>query len=57
MMLILNLGWSGHKYIRPKAIHDDDIVNEYSKDYMYLACIKFINAVSIRDCKDVRACG
>ncbi|CAG8558933.1 2904_t:CDS:2 [Dentiscutata erythropus] len=35
----------GHKYIRPKSIHDKDIVDEFSKDYMYLACIKFINSV------------
>ncbi|KAJ3289929.1 Serine/threonine-protein phosphatase 2A activator 2 [Borealophlyctis nickersoniae] len=34
-----------HKYLRPKAIHDPDIIEEYSKDYMYLACIKFINSV------------
>ncbi|KAJ3034781.1 Serine/threonine-protein phosphatase 2A activator 2 [Rhizophlyctis rosea] len=34
-----------HKYIRPKAIHDPDVVDEFSKDYMYLACIKFINSV------------
>jgi len=38
----------GHKYIRPKSIHDTDTVDEYSKDFMYLACIKFINSVSIR---------
>ncbi|KAK9720598.1 Serine/threonine-protein phosphatase 2A activator 2 [Basidiobolus ranarum] len=35
----------GHKHIRPKAIHDRDIVEEFSKDYMYLACIKFVNDV------------
>jgi len=35
----------GHKYIRPKAIHDAEIVDEYSKHYMYFACIKFINSV------------
>ncbi|KDQ56607.1 hypothetical protein JAAARDRAFT_36089 [Jaapia argillacea MUCL 33604] len=35
----------GHKYIRPKAIHDPEIVEEYSKDYMYFACIQFINSV------------
>ncbi len=36
---------SGHKYIRPKSIHDSDTVEEFSKHYMYLACIKFINSV------------
>ncbi|KAI0356875.1 Phosphotyrosyl phosphatase activator [Trametes cingulata] len=35
----------GHKYIRPKSIHDADTVEEFSKHYMYLACIKFINSV------------
>ncbi|KAG0232650.1 Serine/threonine-protein phosphatase 2A activator 2 [Actinomortierella wolfii] len=35
----------GHKYIRPKSIHDEDVVSEFSKDYMYLACIQFINSV------------
>ncbi|KAI5118359.1 hypothetical protein M0805_004332 [Coniferiporia weirii] len=35
----------GHKYLRPKSIHDKDVVDEYSKDYMYLACIKFINSI------------
>ncbi|KAH8112782.1 Phosphotyrosyl phosphatase activator [Phellopilus nigrolimitatus] len=35
----------GHKYLRPKSIHDKDVVDEYSKHYMYLACIKFINSI------------
>lgn len=35
----------GHKYIRPKSIHDNDIVSEFSVDYMYLSCVKFINSV------------
>ena len=46
------LGWnffahyiSGHKYIRPKAIHDSEIVEEYSQHYIYFACIAFINSV------------
>lgn len=37
----------GHKYIRPKSIHDSELVDEYAKDYMYLACIKFINSVRL----------
>lgn len=36
----------GHKYLRPKAIHDNDILEEFSKDYMYFSYIKFINSVS-----------
>ncbi|KZT04953.1 Phosphotyrosyl phosphatase activator [Laetiporus sulphureus 93-53] len=35
----------GHKYIKPKAIHDSEIVDEYAKHYLYFACIKFINQV------------
>ncbi|KIJ25909.1 hypothetical protein M422DRAFT_77038 [Sphaerobolus stellatus SS14] len=35
----------GHKYFRPKSIHDPEILDEYSKDYMYFACIKFINSI------------
>ncbi|KAF8625855.1 hypothetical protein AX17_006751 [Amanita inopinata Kibby_2008] len=35
----------GHKYIRPRAIHDSEIVDEYSKHYMYFACIAFINSI------------
>ncbi|KAL7752621.1 Serine/threonine-protein phosphatase 2A activator 2 [Sorochytrium milnesiophthora] len=34
-----------HKYIRPKSIHDRDVVETYAQDYMYLACIQFINSV------------
>ncbi|KAH8550337.1 Phosphotyrosyl phosphatase activator [Umbelopsis sp. PMI_123] len=34
-----------HKYIRPKSIHDLDIVEQFSKSYMYLGCIAFINSV------------
>ncbi|KAE9405622.1 Phosphotyrosyl phosphatase activator [Gymnopus androsaceus JB14] len=35
----------GHKYIRPKSIHDAEIVEEYAKEYIYFACIKFINSI------------
>ncbi|KAK7022943.1 Serine/threonine-protein phosphatase 2A activator 2 [Paramarasmius palmivorus] len=35
----------GHKYIRPKAIHDPEIVDEYAKEYIYFACISFINSI------------
>lgn len=34
-----------HKYIKPKSIHDVDTVEQFSKSYMYLACIHFINTV------------
>ncbi|KAL4067463.1 hypothetical protein V8B97DRAFT_1873560 [Scleroderma yunnanense] len=35
----------GHKYLRPKAIHDSEVVEELANDYMYFACIKFINSI------------
>ncbi|KAJ8522060.1 hypothetical protein ONZ45_g1319 [Pleurotus djamor] len=35
----------GHKYIRPRAIHDPEIVEEYAKEYIYFACIQFINSI------------
>ena len=35
----------GHKYLRPKSIHDPDILEQFGDDYMYFACIKFINSV------------
>jgi len=35
----------GHKYLKPKSIHDQEILDEFSKDYMYLACIQFINSI------------
>eukprot|EP01132_Coremiostelium_polycephalum_P009137 gene9137-11195_t len=31
-----------HKHIRPKSIRSDEIVNSFSKDFMYLGCIDFI---------------
>ncbi|KAH8097092.1 Phosphotyrosyl phosphatase activator [Cristinia sonorae] len=35
----------GHKHLRPKSIHDSEILDEFSKDYLYLACIQFINSI------------
>jgi len=34
-----------HKYLRPKSIRNEEIVEEFSKDYMYLDCIKFICSI------------
>ncbi|WVW79685.1 serine/threonine-protein phosphatase 2A activator 2 [Kwoniella bestiolae CBS 10118] len=34
-----------HKYLRPKAIHDPEILEAFSKEYMYLSCISFINSI------------
>ena len=38
---------SGRKYIRLKSMHDAEIIEEYSKQYIYLAGIKFINSVRL----------
>jgi hypothetical protein len=37
----------GHKYLRPKAIHDAEILEEFSKDYMYLSYVRYINSVHL----------
>ncbi|WWC59923.1 serine/threonine-protein phosphatase 2A activator 2 [Kwoniella dejecticola CBS 10117] len=34
-----------HKHLRPKAIHDPEILDAFNKDYMYLSCISFINSI------------
>lgn len=34
-----------HKFIKPKLIHNDEIIEEYYKKYMYFECIHFINSV------------
>ncbi|CAO1622839.1 unnamed protein product [Sympodiomycopsis kandeliae] len=34
-----------HRHLRPKSIHDAEILEEFSSQYMYLACIQFINSI------------
>ncbi|KAF8425994.1 hypothetical protein EV426DRAFT_710453 [Tirmania nivea] len=34
-----------HPHLRPKCIHDDDILAEFSSEYIYLDCILFINSI------------
>ncbi|CDR41070.1 CYFA0S06e01024g1_1 [Cyberlindnera fabianii] len=36
---------STHKHLRPKSIHDEDMVEMFHKKYMYFACIHFINSI------------
>jgi serine/threonine-protein phosphatase 2A activator len=36
----------GHPLIRPKSIHNEDLLSTYGDDYMYLACVKFVKSVS-----------
>ena len=33
------------RMLKPKCIHDAEIVSHYSKDYLYLAAVAFINHV------------
>lgn len=35
-----------HPRLRPKCIHDKEVVEAFAKDYMYLSCIQFIDSVS-----------
>ncbi|CAA0394211.1 unnamed protein product [Arabidopsis thaliana] len=34
-----------HKYMKPKSIHNDDILENFSSEYMYLSCIAFVKKV------------
>ncbi|KAM7252793.1 hypothetical protein ACFE04_025411 [Oxalis oulophora] len=34
-----------HKYMKPKSIHNDDILENFSKEYMYISCIAFVKKV------------
>ncbi|KAF8106323.1 hypothetical protein N665_0144s0033 [Sinapis alba] len=34
-----------HKYKKPKSIHNDDILENFSSEYMYMSCIAFVKKV------------
>ncbi|KAI6143649.1 hypothetical protein BKA82DRAFT_4182029 [Pisolithus tinctorius] len=34
-------------WFRPKAVHNNEVVDEFANDYTYFACIKFINSVCL----------
>ncbi|CAM6116890.1 unnamed protein product [Calypogeia fissa] len=34
-----------HKYMKPKSIHNQDILDNFGKDYFYLGCIEFVKKV------------
>ncbi|CAL9182693.1 unnamed protein product [Musa hybrid cultivar] len=34
-----------HKYMKPKSIHNQDILDNFSNEYMYLACVAFVKKV------------
>lgn len=35
----------GHPLIRPKSIHNTELLEAYREQYMYLACVKFVKTV------------
>jgi serine/threonine-protein phosphatase 2A activator len=35
----------GHKYMKPKSIHNEDILDNFSDEYLYLSCIVFVKKV------------
>ena len=34
-----------HKYMKPKSIHNEDILENFSVEYLYLSCIAFVKKV------------
>ncbi|XP_042495103.1 serine/threonine-protein phosphatase 2A activator-like [Macadamia integrifolia] len=34
-----------HKYMKPKSIHNQDILDNFSNEYLYLSCIAFVKEV------------
>ena len=38
---------TNHPMIRPKSIHNPDILEEFSKEYLYLECVRFVKLVGI----------
>lgn len=34
-----------HKYMKPKSIHNQDILDNFADEYMYLSCIAFVKKV------------
>ncbi|KAJ1811649.1 Serine/threonine-protein phosphatase 2A activator 2 [Coemansia sp. RSA 2599] len=34
-----------HRHLRPKSIHNAEILDEFSKDYMYFECVRFVNSI------------
>ena len=37
--------FADHKHLRPKSIHDPEVLEAFTDDYMYLSCISFINSI------------
>ncbi|RWR92438.1 serine/threonine-protein phosphatase 2A activator-like protein [Cinnamomum micranthum f. kanehirae] len=34
-----------HKYMKPKSIHNEDILDNFADEYMYLSCVAFVKKV------------
>ncbi|KAI8538279.1 hypothetical protein RHMOL_Rhmol09G0090100 [Rhododendron molle] len=34
-----------HKYMKPKSIHNEDILESFSNEYLYLSCVAFVKKV------------
>ncbi|KAI3845474.1 hypothetical protein MKX03_023409 [Papaver bracteatum] len=34
-----------HKYIKPKSIHNQDILDNFAEEYLYISCIAFVRKV------------
>ncbi|KAH7424055.1 hypothetical protein KP509_12G087500 [Ceratopteris richardii] len=34
-----------HKYMKPKSIHNEDILENFSNEYLYLGCVSFVKKV------------
>lgn len=34
-----------HKYMKPKSIHNEDILENFSDEYLYLGCVSFVKKV------------
>lgn len=34
-----------HKHLKPKSIHDPEVLEAFADKYMYLSCISFINSI------------
>ncbi len=36
---------TNHPLIRPKSIHNEELLGMYGNEYMYLTCVQFVKAV------------
>ncbi|KAJ2501418.1 Serine/threonine-protein phosphatase 2A activator 2 [Coemansia sp. RSA 1972] len=34
-----------HKHLKPKSIHNPEILQEFSRDYMYFECVRFVMSI------------